>query len=515
MAKKDKKIHVDEKDSGFSDIVGKFKANPALYIGSVIILVLVVVTFVGGDFLSGGRRYVKNGGGDLTFGYYDKVPISWVPGNTLSQYYEQLVRRYRDQIDINNVQIAMSLWSQAFEAAAVHTAILQEMKRSGYETPERVVDREVAKLPQFQDEYGRFSPALYRQMSDTGRLALWRQVHDELIVIQFYNDLFGLLIPAGEKEFIAKMGSGMRTFEIVSFLVDDFPDSEYLNYARENSDLFRSIHLSRITVASNEREAKKILESIKNGTTTFEDAAKAQSRDSYSEKGGDMGVQYVYDLEMEITDKTTLENILNLGKGELSSVIKLGSRWAFFRIEDELKPADFEDGAVMGRVRSYMRNYERGRMEDWAIAQADNFIANAKTEGFNAAALRSSKEKTSIGPFPLNYGNVEIFTSLEEFKIPALSGQEFSNLSKNSNFWKAAFSTPLNTPSEPLVQGSKVLVFLPVQQIDIEKEKTEEIASIYSGYWLGSVTERSLQPYFMNSPRMENNFWDTYRKFFF
>jgi peptidyl-prolyl cis-trans isomerase D len=514
MAKKDKKKHVNENDSAFSEIMGKFKANPALYIGSVVILVLVVVTFVGGDFLSGGRRYVQKGGGDLTFGYYDSVPISWVAGNKLSQYYEQLVRRYRDQIDLNNFQIAMSLWSQAFEAAAVNIAILQEMKRSNFEPPEKIVDKEVAKLPQFQDEKGNFSIFLYRQMSESSRLSLWRQVKEELTTIQFYNDTFGLLVPAGEKEFFAKMGSDMRTIEMVYFLIDEFPDSEYLSYARENSDIFRTIHLSKITVKSGERAAKKILESIKDGTTTFEDAAKAQSQDNYADRGGDMGVQYAYDLEREITDEAARENIFSLGKGELSAVVNLDEKWVFFRVEDELKPADFDDNAVMDRVRSYMRNYERGRMEDWAIARADEFIADAKTEGFENTARRKVKEKISIGPLPINYGNVQLFTTLTSFNAPALQGQELSDLSKNANFWKTAFSTPLNTLSKPLVHGSKVLVFFPDMQIDIDKERADEISSMYSNYWLGNVTEQSLQPFFMNSPRMKNNFWETYSKFF-
>jgi hypothetical protein len=513
MAKKNKNIKTNDDDSLFSDIVGKFKANPALYIGSVVILVLVVVTFVGGDFLSGGRRYAGNGG-DLTFGYYDKVPISWIPGNKLSQYYEQLLRRYRDQVDLNNFQVAMELWSEAFKGAAVHTAILQEMKRSNYETPEKIVDREVARLPQFQDENGRFSPALYRQMSDTSRLSQWRQVREELMVIQFYNDLFGLLVPAGEKEFIAKMGSGMRTFEAVSFLIDDFPESEFLIYLRENADIFRSIRLSRITVNSGERAAKKILESIKDGTTTFEDAARAQSQDSFSDRGGDMGIQYVYDIEKEITDAAVRENLLSLGKGELSPVIQIGENWVFFRIEDELKPADFDDSAAMERMRSYMRNYERGRMEDWSIARAQEFINEAKTDGFDNAARRRSKEKAVIGPFPVNYGNVELFSQLEAYNVSVLSGQDVSGLSKNSNFWKTAFSTPLNTPSEPLVQGNRVLVFLPVDKIELESERAEELSSMYSDYWLGAITERSLQPYFMKSPKMEDHFWDTYSKYF-
>ena len=513
MAKKDSKNHVNEKDSGLSEIMGKFKANPALYIGSVIILVLVVVTFVGGDFLSGGRRYVQKGG-DLTFGYYDNVPISWVAGNRLSQYYDQLVRRYRDQIDLNNFQIAMSLWSQAFEAAAVNIAVLQEMKRSGYEPPEKVVDREVAKLSQFQDEKGNFSIFLYRQMSESSRLSLWRQVREELTAIQFYNDIFGLLIPAGEKEFITKMGSDMRSFGMVYFPVDDFPDSEYLSWARENADLFKSIHLSKITINSGERAAKKILESIKDGTTTFEDAARAQSQDNYADRGGDMGVQYAYDLERDITDEQARENIFSLGKGELSAVVKLDDRWVFFRIEDEIKPADFDDGAVMDRVRSYMRNYERGRMEDWAIARADEFIADAKEDGFDNTARRKSRERSNIGPLPINYGNVGLFTTLSEFNISALQERELSELSKNTNFWKTAFSTPLNTPSSPLVHGNKVLVFFPDLQIEIDKERADGISSMYSDYWLGSITEQSLQPFFMNSPRMKNNFWETYSKFF-
>jgi len=512
MAKKDKKIQANNDDSGFSDIVDKFKANPALYIGSIIILILVVITFVGGDFLSGGRRYVQKGGGDLIFGYYDNVPISWVPGNKLSQYYEQYVMNYRNQVDINDPEISRILWSKAFEDAAVQIAIVQEMKRSGFEIPERLVDREVAK--QFLDERGNFSITIYRQKSESEHLTLWRQTQEDMAVMHFYNDLFGLLAPEGEKEFFAKMGSDMRTLELVSFQVDDFPESEYLVFAKANPDLFKSAHLSIITVNSSEKAAKKILESIKDGTMTFEDAARAQSQDNFADRGGDMGIQYVYDLEKGITDAQVRESILSLGKGELSSVVKLENSWVFFRMEEEIKQVDFDDSAVMDRVRSYMRNYERGRMEDWAIAQADEFIADAKAEGFDNAARKNKKVKASIGPLPLNYGGVELFTVLPSFNVPELR-QEIMGLSKNINFWKIAFSTPLNTPSKPLVQGSKVLVLLPVGQIDNDKEKAEEISSIFSDSWPYKITAQSLGPYFMKSPRMDNRFQETFARFFY
>jgi hypothetical protein len=477
----------------------------------VLVLILVTVTFVAGDFFSsgGGAR-----GPDLTFGYNDKAPITLVPGNKFSQIYEQLNRRYRDQIDPNDVQANIYLWSQAFEAAAVHMAILRELEKSNYEVPVNVVDREMARLPQFQDDSGRFSPALYRQMSDTSRLSLWRQVRDELAVITFYNDLFGLLVPQGEVDFISKMASDMRTFDLVAFSVDDYPDAEYLSYANENAGLFSSIHLSRIVISSSEREAKKILESINNGTTTFEDAARAQSQDGFADRGGDMGLRYVYDIEREITDADDRAAILALGRGEISGVIKFDTRWAFYRVEDALKSADFDDYATMERVRSYMRNSQRGRMEDWAIAQAREFIGEAEADGFNNAARWRGKERRNIGPIAINYGNVDLFPSLQSFSIPEFNAQELIDLSRNSNFWQTAFSTPLNTTSEPMVHGNYVLVFYPLEQSETDESRAEEIASMYSSYWLSYVTEQSLQTYFMNSPKMDNRFWDTYYRFF-
>ena len=511
MASKGKKAPVNEKESGSSEIIRKFKANPALYVGSVFILVLVTITFLAGDLLfrgSGGAA------GDLTFGYYDKAPISWVPGNYFAQYQEQVARFYQGSIDENNFHLFSEfIWQQAFETAAVHTAILQEVKKSNFSVPEKTVDRNVAQLPQFQIN-GRFSAALYQQMSDTSRLALWRQVHDELNKIQYFNDLFGLRVPAGEAEFIGNMALPMRNFDVVTFLVDDFPASEYLAYAEENADLFRSIHLSRITVNSSEREARRVLASIIDETSTFEDTARAQSQDFYSDRGGDMGIRYVFELEREIPNAGDREIIFSLGKGELSDVIRVDESWVFFRVEDELKQADFEDEVIMDRVRSYMRNFQRGRMEDWAIMQAREFIADAQVSGFDNAVNWRSKEKNSFGPLPVNFGSIDLFTSLESFSIPDLSGQELTDLSRNINFWSVAFSTELNTPSEPLVQGSKVIVLQPTEQIETEEDRTEEIIENYSSNWLGSMTEQSLLPYFMNSAKMDNRFRETYYRVF-
>jgi hypothetical protein len=291
--------------------------------------------------------------------------------------------------------------------------------------------------------------------------------------------------------------------------VDAYPDSEYISYAGQHPDLFKSIHLSRITVNSSQRNAQQILNSIKDGTSTFEDAARSQSTDTYADRGGDMGIRYAYELIPEITVDADREKVTSFARGELSDVIRIGDSWAFFRVEDELKDPNLGDETVLEKVRSYMRNNERGLMENWAIDQASAFIADANSADFDTALGRLGKTKSSFGPVPINYGSVDLFEPIDTSSVP-----ELSNSLSDENFWRTLFSTKLNTLSQPLVQGSNVLVFLPTEQAEPDESGIETIASIYSGYWLDYMTEQSLNAYFLNSAKLDNRFIETYVRYF-
>jgi hypothetical protein len=412
-------------------------------------------------------------------------------------------------MDPDNFQFAAyQIWREAFEMAAVHTAILHEMKKSGYTAPASTVDREVAQLPQFQ-ENGRFSSALYNRLDSNARLTLWRQVQDSIAGEHFYSDITGLLKPSAEASFIAKMNSPQRSFDMVSFSINSYPDSEVGAYAREHADLFRTTHLSKITVNSSEREARQILSSIKDGSTSFEDAAKAHSQDSYAEKGGDMGIKLAHELAGEVSEDAGREKLLALGKGEYSEVIKLDSGWAFFRVDDAVQNADFDDSSVIEKVRAYVTEFERGRMEDWTIEQARAFISQVREFDFNEAVYQRGIEKQSFGPLPVNYGNVDLYTPLSSFTVQELSGSY-----ADENFWKAAFSTPVNTPSEPLVQGANVLVLYPTEEIAAEESSLESIESIFSSYWLSYMSEQTIRSHFLNSKKMEDRFFETFFRYF-
>ena len=496
-----------------SELARRFKQSPLLFIGTFVVLVIVIVAFVLVPAI------VPSAGGpnvDLTFGYYDKIPINYVPGNYFAEYRDMIARYRQNSMNTENSSyLNYQIWREAFEATIIHTAILQEMKKAGYTAPEKIVDRNVAKLPQFQ-ENGRFSPALYRRMDDNARLSLWRQVQEETAKEHFRSDVMGLLAPAPEGEFIAKMAAVQRSFDMAIFPVDAYPESGYESYIQEHPDLFRSVHLSMITINTNEKEAQKILDSVKNGETTFEDAARSYSQDGYADRGGDMGIRMVYELNMDIPEEAAGEQTAALAKGEYSDIIRTGLGWSFFHANEAVQEADPSDSAVIEKVRSYVRNFERGRMEDWAVAQAESFIDLVNEIGFEEALARQEMEKRSFGPIPLNYGSVNIFPSESVNLFPAISSQPVAELSYSAtdeNFWKVAFSTPVESLSPPVVQGSNVLVLRVTEETEIEAEAIESIASVYNSYW-ARYAMTALQQHYINSPKLEDHFNDIYSRYF-
>jgi hypothetical protein len=295
---------------------------------------------------------------------------------------------------------------------------------------------------------------------------------------------------------------------MVIFPVGNYPDSELIAYGGTNADLFRQTHLSKITVSSSEREARQILSSIKDGTATFEDAARTHSKDEYAEIGGDMGIKTAHELLIDIPDEADREKIIALGRDEYSDVIKIDTQWVFFRAEDDVKPMDISDAAALSQIRSYIQVFERSRMENWAIAQAEDFIALANTDGFDTASDQKGLIKHSFGPIPINYGDVDLFDTLSSStSIPELSGS-----SRDEDFWKIAFSTQLNSASQPFVQGGSVLVLFPTSEVEAEESVGDTIQSAYSS-WAGNALEQSLKYYFLYSDKMVNRFDETFYRY--
>ncbi|MDR2102548.1 MAG: peptidylprolyl isomerase [Treponema sp.] len=512
MALKEKKQPVREDNSMQNEFIHRFKTSPLIFIGTIVILVIVIVAFV---FVP---AIVPSAGGlnvNLRFGAYGKTPINYVPNGYFAQVRESIARYRQNSLDNSNYQFLLyQIWREAFEETVIHVGILEEVKNTGYTPPAEEVDREVAQLPQFQ-ENGRFSVSRYRSLDNTSRMALWRQVQDNIAKERYTADVVNLRIPSSEADFIGSLALPKRSFDMAAFSFSAYPETELIAFAEGNANLFRVTHLSAITVGSSEADAQKILDSIKDGTAAFEDAARTHSLDSYAERGGDMGIKMAFELSTEIPEEEQRERVIQTAKGEYSPIVKVPSGWAFFRAEEASYPADTSDSALLEKIRSYMLNFERGRIEDWLINEAQSFIASTKETDFDSALLQKGLEKRSFGPLALNYGGNNLYYNGYSL-FPALASFSVSELSyadTNENFWEEAFFTPLNTPSNPLVLGDSVAVLYPREEIAEDESAVNTIKTMYSSYWLSYISNRRLRSYFLDSDKLEDQFYDAFSKY--
>ncbi|MDR2742840.1 MAG: SurA N-terminal domain-containing protein [Treponema sp.] len=486
------------------EFIRRFKANPFIFIGTIVVLVIVIVAFVVVPAIVPNAE----GGMDLTFGYYDKVPIAYVRGNYLAQVQASYAQYMQSAISGNIQGLSQQIWRTAFEETVIYTAMLQEMKRAGYEVPPDLVDEEVAKIPDFQ-ENGQFSVARYRRLDRTTQLSIWKDVRDSMITSRYSADLAGLRQSSREAPFISAMASKERSFDMAVFPLSSYPASELSAFARDNAALFTTLRLSKITVNSSEREIQQIRDSVLDGSQTFEEAARTHSQDIYAESGGDIGARLAYELTQDIPDKGEREAVAALTKGSLSPTVKVPAGWAFYRAEEDPLPADLEDAAAVEKVRAYLVEFERGRMDDWLIAQAESFITLVKERDFDAAVDEKGLTKGSFGPLPMNYGDSMLFKSLSSSSVSELSGAV-----GNENFWRTAFSTPLMSPSTPLIIGDNALVLFPREETAAEESALESINSSYSSYWVNNNMNQSIRTGFLQSKRLEDNFYETFNRYF-
>ena len=504
MASKNRKQSDKRDDTSKSEIMHRLKTQPLLFIGTVVVLVIVIVAFVVVPAI------VPEAGGseDLIFGYYNKVPIKYVPNNYFAQMQQSLSQYYLPEAnDPNYMYTLVQVWRQAFEETAIYMGIQDEMKSVGYVVPEDVVDREVAALPQFQ-ENGRFSATRYRSLDNTARLNLWRQVQDSIAVNTYLTDMNSLKINSNEASFIASMASPKRSFDVAILPFFSYPDSEVISFAQSNPALFRVTRLSRISIASSERDARQVLETVRSGVSTFEETARASSQDWAADRGGDIGMLMAFELDNEIPNEQDRQRVVNLARGEISDIITTSNGWSFYRAEEASQPADISDEAQVVRIRNHIMSNFRGRVEDWLLLEAERFTVRAREIGFSEAAEAENLSTNSFGPIPRNYGDSVLFGSLSSSGVTELTGA-----SQNPIFWRIAFSTPLNTIAEPIVVGDNILVLLPLEEVEEDESEIGYIKSFYS-YYVSNSTESSYRTYFLENDKFDDRFYDMFWRIF-
>ena len=480
--------------------------NRMLWGGAVFILILSIVTFV---FIPTTN---DASGSTLVFGKWNGKPIEYTQDSFFVRQIQVISEQVEKQGQELNQFMYYQVMQQAFNSAVVRLAVLEEMKKVGYSVPESLVDK--ALIPYYLDENGKYSSKIFTQTPETTRSARRVTTVEEMTVQRYADDMFGtragvfgLKTGTKEIEIIKTMSSPERSFSYASFSTGAYPEAEAVAFGKANSGLFVMHDLSLITVDT-EAVAKKVSDSLAKKTISFDDAVTTYSTRSGTDATGKLGKNLRYNLNELFADAKDLETVLALKATDISPIVKTGKTFAIVRCNALPVEADFANPVVIGSVTEYMTVHEKGKIEDYFIAKAKEFAANARAVGFDKACADAGLAKKSTTAFGINYGNVNILAP-----VPVEANPELASAVKSENFFKTAFSLGSDAVSEPVLVGNSVIV-LKVNEEKAADTQLNEMLPIFYNYYANSWSQNSFVSAVMKSDKLENHFTDVYLKYF-
>ncbi|MBN2551935.1 MAG: peptidyl-prolyl cis-trans isomerase [Spirochaetales bacterium] len=484
----------------------KRQMHPFLYAFSVVLLIVIAVTFIGGPAISG-----SVGGGRIVFGYYKDTPIEFFPDNYFSQRKDLIADQLRQTGEEEDLAAqAYQVWRTAFDQTVLHTAILTEAQSSGlWISEDRVNDTLIKQGPYTID--GTFSEERYNATPSVQRLAYKKLYREQLIHEQVLEDIFqGLRESPMEQQFVGQMVREQRRFSLVTFPFGNYPEQQVQSYAEENQERFRRIKLSRILIKSSEREAKEIRNKLVDRTGSFEELARAHSADVYAEKGGDMGWRYFYDLEADFEDSDAVETIFQLEETEISPVLESRFGWVIFRCDTPALEPDFDVQETRQVVRDYIMRYEKGLVEDYTLEIADSFRERVEDVGFLGATLEEDYTTGLTDYFPLNY---QSFYFLSPVRSP-LEQINLSSAAYSEEFFLQAFSLAPGEVSSPIVLDDQVVV-LRLDDVREAPERELDLLDEFAAYYAQQSMEQDLQNVLLDPDYIQDDFDATFYEYVF
>ena len=496
--KKDKNNHAQELNS----VDRKKKQHPFLWIFSISVLVIIVISFVGAPLLGG----LGGSSNELVFGKYADTEIVYSYGTYFSRQLDIMQNEYESNGSDNYQYETYQIWKGAFDRTVFHTAILHSADESGLVISERRIDQALTQYGPYMDN-GKFSAALYNATSNADKYTNRTIYSEELTQQQYLQDLGGRITPPGELTFIKSMSAIERNFQYVAFPVSEYPMEEVINYGKSNKSLFRKIDLSRISLKDDEKEANTILKQITDNPVVFEELAQNYSTDFYADKGGDMGQVSYFSLSGDISEKTDTDSIFSLAEGAISSLIKTPYGYSIYRCNSTSQDFDFTNENEVQSILDYMMANEKGMIEDYFVAKADIFRNEALSTGFTAASSSMNQSYYTTDFFPINYGNSYFLKQVKTID----ENTYFNTVSTDQRFLISLFSLKENEIAEPAIIGNAILVAQMISEQQMSEEELSYLDSFYP-YLLTQIQQIELSSTFLKSDLFTNNFISVFSK---
>lgn len=494
------------------------KKNTAYTIGSLIVLLICAFCFVVLPAFTGSEGQQNK---LPPFGKYNKREIAYEQDSDFYNYvsqYGQMFQTYGQQL---NEQTYYTVFKYAFDATVRKFAYEDAVNKSGYVVPQAAVNRNM--VPFFSDENGNYSSKLYKQTDPKTVENLRKSIQSGLVASRYSDDLFGseedivgsealygLKESDAELEFLKSYNANKRGFQMALFNTSDYPEEEKLKFAKENQAKFNKYDISIVTV-EDKAKAQTVLKRINNNEITFEDAISEYSLNYFTNSEGKVTSAYQYQIENLLVNKDDLAILTDLAVDSVTDVIETSNSFSIFKKNGETKTPDFEIDEYKDLVSTYLRNYEKTRIEDYFTAKANDFIAQAAKSDFDSACTSMNIKNVEIPAFPLNYGSVDIADSLNT------SIEGLGSADTNEKFLETAFNLKMNEMSEPMVLNGYVAVIKyttnGTEIDDSETEEAEDSENDDAAYILSNISDldqSSANSFILSSDKLENNFAEVY-----
>lgn len=483
--------------------------HPALYVLSIIILVVVVLAFVAGPLLG---RSAAGANGDLVFGTYKGKDVEYAAGTYFARAYENQLQQVQQQMNEEGgdlgIQQIYTAFRNAYDSTIFRYGILDMAQEANVLVSATEVTRTLASSPRFQDEEGNFSSQLLQEaLSQQPNLK--EEVRKDLLFDQAQQDiLMDSQLTENEIAFISQMGQERRIFDIVSYNFSDYPNSEAVLFLEENPELFRSIELSSITVGSL-AEAEDVLERLNSSEGVFEEIAEANSTDVYAAEGGSRGLVWYFDIRRDFEDEDAADILFNLNEGEISEIFKLrNDRFAVYRADSSVQEADAADQTALEQVKGYVLSLERGQVSDYFRSEAESFIERSGEIGWASAVAEAGVEPVTTNPVAINYGDIPLYPTLQSASSGVLSGA-----SSRESLFTEMFSLEQNELSSAIELRDKIVVMRFVEPVAADSEQ-DSFMDLYIPYLAQDYLVAELQREFKDPANLEDNFDTVFQQTF-
>lgn len=470
------------------------KKGRGLFIGSFLILVIVVISFVVVPALSDLER---GGTSSINLGTYgnEKIEFSFTEEGYFQQQMNRMNQMYGAQA--NNAFMQQLIAQQAYDQAVFYHASLDEFNENGLFVTEAELDKAVAERGPYQVN-GRFSRDLYSSTPQLRRLQIRESIKGQLAFEKYAQDMFRNQRRSDKAvEFMLNMDSNRRNFNYVVFNYNNFPGEQVSKWASDKKDLFAKLSPARITVKT-EEEANTVVEKF-NAGEAFGELAAQFSTDNFKDAEGVMGDINAYELK-EVLKLETTADLIALKEADAPKVFEVDGSFIIIKALKDSAEADLENAETIDTIKAYMVTYEKGIIEEYFLAEAEIFQSNVKD--METLAAEKGLEVKETGLFAINYGDEQL---LEEKITKTSQDSIFQSVAKNEDFFKTLFTLEQDKVSEPLVLGDNVAVFKLIEEKTVAEDDIDTYKSIVSETF-ASIKRERLSRDFKSSEKYEDNF---------